>query len=102
MISFSQGDIISISGYGKKAFLIVSKNDFIKATGVFHICPIMNITTGPLHIEISGNKGITGTVICEQIKLIDPTVRGCSKIDNIPYSDIMNISDAIQGMFEYD
>ncbi len=103
MISFSQGDIISISGYGKKAFLIVSKNAFIKATGVFHICPILNdYSPGPLHIEITGNKGITGTTICEQIKLIDPAARGCSIIDSIPYADIMNISDAIQGIFEYD
>ncbi len=102
MTGFSQGDIISISGYGKKAFLIVSKNAFIKSTGVFHICPIMNIPNGPLHIDISGNKGIAGTVVCEQIKLIDPSARGCSKIDDIPYADIMNISDAIQGMFEYD
>lgn len=103
MTSFSQGDIISISGYGKNAFLIVSKNAFIRSTGVFHICPIINsYPNGPLHIEITGNKRTTGTVICEQIKLIDPTARGCSKIDSIPYSDIMNISDAIQGMFEYD
>jgi mRNA interferase MazF len=36
---FSQGDIIKIHGY-KGKFIIVSKNAFIKATNVFHVCPV--------------------------------------------------------------
>lgn len=41
MIEFYQGDIIKISGY-KNKFLIVSKNAFIKATNVFHVCPLLD------------------------------------------------------------
>ena len=102
MIDFSQGDIIKISGY-KNRFLIVSKNAFIKATNVFHVCPILQgVSEGPLHICVAGKMKETGIVVCEQIKLIDPLARNCRKVDSVPYGMIMDISDALQGIFEYD
>lgn len=101
MTEFSQGDIIKITGF-KNKFLIVSKNSFIKATGVFHVCPMIpHLSSGPLHIPVSGRIQEKGTVICEQMKMIDPAARSCGKVDSIPYNMIMNISDAIQGIFEY-
>ena len=103
MKEFSQGDIIKISGYKKRLFVIVSKNAFIRATGMFHVCPMIpNIPAGPLHILVTGKKTEIGTVICEQIKVIDPSVRSCNKVDLLVYEDIMNVSDAVQGIFEYD
>ena len=103
MTSFYQGDIIRISGFGQKLFVVVSKNAFIRATGAFHVCPLMTDTPeGPLHIAVTGKNSVSGAVICEQMKLIDPLARGCSRQDSLAYGDIMNISDAIQGIFEYD
>lgn len=102
MNEFFQGDIIKIAGF-KNYFIIISKNSFIKNTKVFHVCPLFEqYPSGPLHIQIEGKEQIKGTVICEQIKLIDPSVRGCHKIDRVSYEATMNISDAIQGIFEYD
>lgn len=101
-MNFSQGDIIKISNL-KDAMLVVSKNKFIKKTGVFHVCPLLkNYAEGPLHIKVRGVKDISGTAICEQLKLIDPSARSCKRIDRVPYHMIMNVSDAIQGIFEYD
>ncbi|MCR5481806.1 MAG: type II toxin-antitoxin system PemK/MazF family toxin [Clostridia bacterium] len=103
MTGFSQGDIIKISGFKRRLFVIVSKNAFIRATGIFHVCPfIPGIPEGPIHITAAGRNGAQGTVICEQMKAIDPNARSCSKTDILEYSDIMNISDVIQGIFEYD
>ncbi len=103
MKEFCQGDIISISDFGKQQFVVISKNAFIKATGVFHICPLSDkVSPGPIHIEVCGKGKTKGTVICEQIKLIDPKIRICKKTDYLKYDDIMNISDAVQGVFEYD
>ena len=103
MIDFSQGDIIRISGFKKQLFVIVSKNAFIRATGIFHVCPMIpGIPAGPVHIEVKGRNGESGTVICEQIKAIDPDARGCNRIDSLSYENIMNVSDAVQGIFEYD
>lgn len=103
MTEFNQGDIIRISGFSKQLFVIISKNAFIKATGIFHICPMMaKVPAGPVHIEVKGWNGTSGTVICEQIKAIDPDARGCSRVDALSYEDIINVSDAVQGIFEYD
>ncbi len=103
MTDFSQGDIIKISGFKNRLFVIVSKNAFIKAAGLFHVCPMISeIRDGPVHIFVSGKQGTNGVVICEQIKAIDPKVRGCNRIDILTYEDIMNVSDTVQGIFEYD
>ena len=101
MKEFFQGDIIKISGY-KNPFMIVSNNTFIRSTGMFHVCPLLNVGEGPLHIYLKGKNETGGTVCCEQIKLTDPAVRACTKIDRISYEQIMNVSDALQGIFEYD
>ena len=103
MNNYSQGDIIKITGFKKQLFVIVSKNAFIKATGIFHVCPMLsNVQAGPIHIPVCGKKGESGTVICEQIKAIDPKARECNREDLLTYEDIMNVSDAVQGIFEYD
>ena len=103
MKDLSQGDVVKVSGFSKRLFIIVSKNAFIKSTGVFHICPLLpDIPGGPLHIVVKGKKGTSGTVACEHIKLIDPSVRSVNRIDRLSYEDVMNVSDAIQGVFEYD
>lgn len=102
MTEFSQGDLVRIAGY-KELFLVVSKNAYIKSTGMIHVSPVLSrCEEGPLHIAVHGNKGSTGTAVCEQIKLMDPSKRGIRTEDRIPYQELMNISDAIQGIFEYD
>lgn len=102
MNRFSQGDLIRIQGF-HDLFLIISNNTFIQSTYVFHVCPVLDfVKEGPLHIPVAGRQGSAGTAICEQLKLIDPSVRGCNRVDRIPYDQIMNVSDAIQGIFEYD
>ena len=103
MTEFYQGDIIKISGFKKQLFVIVSKNAFIRATGIFHVCPMIpGIHAGPIHIEVKGKNGESGTVICEQIKAIDPKARGCNRVDLLSYENLMNVSDTVQGIFEYD
>ena len=102
MNDYSQGDIIKIDGF-KQKFLIISKTSFINALNLFHVCPIMTgLNEGPLHIRIRGLSGDEGIVACEQIKLIDPASRQCFRTDRISYIDKMNISDCLQGIFEYD
>ena len=102
MTDYYQGDIIKMRGF-RNSFLILSNNAFIQATGMFHVCPILKgIDQGPLHIEISGVNHTSGTAICEQIKLIDPGSRPCHKEDYLNYASKINISDAVQGIFDYD
>ena len=41
-----------------------------------------------------------GYVLCEQVRYLDPTARRFSKLSATRYFDIMDISDAVVGMFE--
>ena len=78
-------------------------NAFIRATNMFHVCPLLSqVQEGPLHIHVLVINQTEGTVICERIKLIDPNARSCSRIDRLPYGELMNVPDALQGIFEYD
>ena len=102
MREYSQGDVISIDGY-KGNFVVVIKNSFIKSLNVFHVCPVFDgMEAGPIHIVVKTDNDFIGTVACEHIKLIDPECRNCSVKDHIPYRMIMEVSDVIQGLFEYD
>ena len=96
MRDICQGDVVRVGGFGKTLFVVTSKNAFIKATGYLHVCPML------ADAEVKGKKNTFGTVICEQVKLIDPVARGINRIDRLSYDDVMNISDVIQGIFEYD
>ena len=94
-----QGDILKIEKIPTPV-LVVSK-DFFNESGEVIGCPIYtNSVRGPLHIPVSSRE-ISGYVQCEKLALLDLTVRGHKKVDRISIYDIMNITDAIQGIFEY-
>lgn len=94
-----QGDIIKIEKI-KHPVLVVSKN-FFNTSGQIIGCPIIkNSMEGPLHIWMATDEN-EGYVQCEKLALLDLSVRGYKKIDRLPISDMIEISDAIQSIFEY-
>lgn len=94
-----QGDIIKLEKI-KHPVLVVSK-DFFNASGEIIGCPIFDHSIeGPLHILISADE-MTGCVQCEKLALLDLKVRGYKKIDTLSIAAMINIVDAIQGIFEY-
>ena len=94
-----QGDILKIE-HLKKPVLVVSK-DFFNQTGEIIGCPVFEFSTlSPLHIQIQANK-LSGEVQCEKLALLDLNTRGFIKIGSLPLADIMNITDAIQSIFDY-
>ena len=97
--TLSQGDILKIE-HIKIPVLVVSK-DFFNQTFEIIGCPIYDKgEAGPLHIHVK-TEDMEGYVQCEKMSLLDLSVRGYLKIDRIDYSDIINITDAIQGIFDY-
>lgn len=99
MNTIEQGDILNVEKIGGKV-LVVSKNFFNKSEQVI-ACPIVkNAPVDPLHIPVS-TKDMEGIVVCEQMKLLDLRVRGYKKISEIKFEDIINITDAIQSIFDY-
>ena len=94
-----QGDILKIENI-KKPVLVVSKDFFNQSFEIIG-CPIYeNGKAGPLHIYIKTEE-VEGYVQCEKMTLLDLNIRGYSKINRIHYPDIMDITDAIQGIFDY-
>ena len=94
-----QGDLLKISGIAYP--VIVVSNHFFNQSGKAIVCPILkNAVEGPLHIRLKDSQ-IQGYVLCEQVKYIDLKVRNFSRLAASHYFDIMDISDAVMGIFDY-
>ena len=99
MEALHQGDILKIEKI-KHPVLVASK-DFFNTSGEIIGCPIIsNSNPGPIHIWMS-TENLEGYIQCEKLALLDLTIRGHKKIDRLPVSEMINVSDAIQGIFEY-
>lgn len=94
-----QGDILKIEKI-KHPVLVVSK-DFFNQSGEIIGCPIIKDSIpGPLHIWMSTDEN-EGYIQCEKLALLDVSIRGYKRIDRLPIFEMMNVSDAIQSIFEY-
>ncbi|MDE5823896.1 MAG: hypothetical protein K2H91_04330 [Lachnospiraceae bacterium] len=54
----------------------------------------------PFHIYIE-TEHTKGYVQCEKLTLLDLSIRGYKKIDQVALGERINITDAIQGIFDY-
>ena len=94
-----QGDLLKVAGLTYP--VLVVSNDFFNDSGRVIGCPVLkNAAKGPLHIPLEEGP-VEGFALCEQLRYIDLTVRHCSKLGEVRYFEIMDISDAIMGMFDY-
>lgn len=94
-----QGDIVKIENIVPP--VLVTSKDFFNQTGEIIACPIFaESSDSPLHIFIRAD-GAEGYVQCEKLALLDLHVRGYKKIAALPLPEMMNIADAIQGIFDY-
>lgn len=94
-----QGDLLKISGI--KYPVIVVSNNFFNRSGKVIVCPIVQeALEGPLHIPLKDSP-VPGYVLCEQVRFLDLSARHFSKIMASHYFDIMDISDAVMSMFDY-
>ena len=99
MQKIEQGDLLKVSGINYP--VIVVSNNFFNESGKAIVCPIMtNAIEGPLHIRLR-DCPVEGYVLCEQVRFLDLAVRRFSKMTATHYFDIMDISDAVMGMFDY-
>ena len=98
-IEIHQGDILKVEKI-MQPVLVLSK-DFFNTSGEIIGCPIYQKSTlSPLHIPVSAEE-MEGYVECEKLKLLDLKARGYMKVDRISVGDLINITDAVQSIFEY-
>lgn len=99
MQKIEQGDLLKVGGL--KYPIIVVSNDFFNESGKAIVCPIVkDAIEGPLHIKLK-DCAVEGYVLCEQVRYVDLAERRFSKMTATHYFDIMDISDAVMGMFDY-
>ncbi len=94
-----QGDILKVVSM-PYPFVVVSKN-FFNDSGMVMACPIIpNAVPGPLRIRCN-SAACSGYIYCEQVRLVDLNARRFSKVSSVPYGDLIDVVDAIQGIFDY-
>lgn len=94
-----QGDIVKIERI--RSSVLVTSKDFFNQTGEIICCPVFqNSSASPLHIKIRTDS-TEGYVQCEKLALIDLNDRDFSKTGRISMTDIIEITDAIQSIFDY-
>lgn len=94
-----QGDVLKIENI-RHPVLVVSK-DYFNESGQIIGCPIFTDSIeSALHVYVE-TDGIYGFVHCEQLAFWDVNVRGYTKIGNVGLEDKIDISDTIQGIFDY-
>jgi len=99
MAAAEQGDLLKVEGIQHP--VIVVSNNYFNQSGMAIVCPIIKkAVPGPLHIELKDSP-VEGYVLCEQVRYLDLTSRRYSKLTQTHYFDIMDISDAVVSMFEY-
>ena len=100
MVSYpDQGDLISVENVKFK--MIVVSNRVFNAKGGVMACPVIRETEeAALHIPVESNI-VNGYIQCESVKFFDLTKRSFKVIGRISLYKLMDISDALQGIFEY-
>ena len=94
-----QGDLLRVGGIQWP--VIVVSNNFFNASGKIIACPILpDAVEGPLHIRLK-KCPVEGYVLCEQMRYIDLKARRYSRLSMTRYFDIMDISDAVMGIFDW-
>ncbi len=99
MFPISQGDILKVENLSFPV-VVVSK-DFFNQSEQIIACPVQHSAIpDPLHIPVTWNN-TQGIVLCEQSKILDLRVRGYKKTGELKIDSIMDITDAIQSIFDY-
>ena len=102
----SQGDFVRITfdpqaGHeqrGRRPALVVSVTAFNRATGLAICCPITNTDRRtPFHVGVPAESGLTGFVMCEQMKSVDFRARALKRIGPAPkefFDEVLSVIDA--------
>ncbi len=98
MRQVEQGDILKVQGITFP--VIVVSSDFFNRSGRVIACPVVkDAAEGPLHIRLK-DTAVQGVVLCEQMRYLDLDARRWSTLTAGRYFDIMDLSDAVMGIFD--
>ena len=85
----------------EEQYVLVLGREFFNQSGMSVVCPLReNAEPDALYIGISSDE-YNGTALLEHLRSLDLQARHYMKISVIPYEQIQDISDAVQGIFDY-
>ena len=102
----AQGDLVILTfdpqaGHeqmGRRPAIVVSVTPLNRATSMAFCCPITNTSRGtPFHIPVPTETGLTGFVMCEQMKSIDYRTRQIQQVGEAPkdfFNDVLAVLDS--------
>lgn len=94
-----QGDILWLEK--EERYVLVLSRAFFNATGMAVVCPLReNAVPDALHIGVT-SEAYTGMALIEHLRSLDLQARHYRKVSCISYEQIQDISDAVQGIFDY-
>ena len=100
-----RGDLIVVSfdpqaGHeqaGRRQALVLSRREFARSTRLIICCPITNTRRRTrLHVPVPPETGLTGFVMCEQVRSLDYQVRRVKLIGAAPAELMDEVLAAIE------
>ena len=83
---------------GRRPALVVSVDAFNRGTGLAFCCPITNTDRKtPFHVPVPPGLGLSGFVMCEQMKSVDYRARKAKPIAAAPadfIEEVLSVIDA--------
>jgi len=104
-----QGEIIWLSfdpqaGNEQKGYrpaLVISNSDFHAITSNRNamVCPITNTDRKfSLHVKLDNSTQTTGFIMCEQVKILDISVRSYERKEFIPNEILLKVLEIVQAI----
>ena len=99
MACAQQGDILWLER--EEQYVLVLSREFFNLSGMSVVCPLRDhAEPDALHIRILSDK-YNGTALLEHLRSLDLQARHYQKVSVISYEQIQDITDAVQGIFDY-
>ena len=99
MDAVRQGELLRVGGL--RCPVAVVSTDFFDESGKAIVCPVLeDAVEGPLHIRLPEGPLEGSFVLCEQVRFVDLKARRFTRIGEMRYYTLMDISDAVMGMFD--
>ena len=96
MICAQQGDILWLEQEGQ--YILVLSREFFNQSGMSVVCPLRDNAKPDIGIF---SDAYNGTALLEHLRSLDLQARHYRKISSISYEQVQDISDAVQGIFDY-
>ena len=102
-----RGDLVIISfdpqaGHeqaGRRPALVVSRRAFNLSTRLALCCPITNTQRRThLHVPAPASTGLTGFVMCEQLRAVDYHARRVKKVADAPVALVEDVQAVLDGI----